>query len=124
MFSTRSILGVAFLCLSVPATARASDSCSSLMDWNQFALQATVNAGQGALPQIRSLAIVHSAVHDAVNAIEHRYETYLPAQPGAKPGDTLVAEMKFVRVPKGTFWRGGGSYYDEANRQWKRRPRG
>src|SRR5947209_20302497 len=45
----------------------------------------------------------------------------LPAQPGAKPGDTLIAEMKFIRVPKGTFWRGGGSYYDEANRQWKRR---
>jgi formylglycine-generating enzyme required for sulfatase activity len=45
----------------------------------------------------------------------------LPAQRGAKPGDKLIAEMKFVRVPKGTFWRGGGSYYDEANQKWKRR---
>jgi len=46
----------------------------------------------------------------------------LPAPPGARPGDTLISEMKFVHVPKGTFWRGGGSYYDERNEKWKRRP--
>jgi formylglycine-generating enzyme required for sulfatase activity len=46
----------------------------------------------------------------------------LPAQPGAKPADALIVEMKFVQVPKGTFWRGGGSYHDEANQKWRRRP--
>ena len=54
--------------------AVASDA---VLDWNQIALSATVTAGQGAVPQTRSMAIVHVAVHDAVNAITGRYRTYL-----------------------------------------------
>jgi hypothetical protein len=46
-----------------------AQTCTPLMDWNQFALDATVTAGQGPLGQIRSLAIVHTSVHDAVSAI-------------------------------------------------------
>lgn len=60
-----------------PQAARADDV---VLTWNQVALTATVAAGQGPLPQIRSMAIVQLAVHDAVNAIAGDYETYRPVE--------------------------------------------
>jgi PAP2 superfamily len=48
-----------------------------VLEWNQIALAATVTAAQGPLPQIRTMAIVHVSVHDAVNAITCEYRTYL-----------------------------------------------
>jgi hypothetical protein len=60
--------------LANAAPANASDA---VMEWNQIALAATVAAGQGAVPQIRSMAIVQVSVHDAVNAITREYKTYL-----------------------------------------------
>jgi membrane-associated phospholipid phosphatase len=65
--------------LTAGASASAADACAPLMEWNQFALEATTTAGQGALPQIRSLAIVHASMHDAVNSITKEYRTYRPA---------------------------------------------
>src|SRR5215470_15426288 len=44
--------------------------------WNTIAIQATVTAGQGAIPASRTLAIVQIAIHDALNAIDSRYERY------------------------------------------------
>ena len=44
--------------------------------WNEVAVQATLTAGQGAIPQSRTLAIVQVAVHDALNSIEPRYHRY------------------------------------------------
>ena len=48
-----------------------------VLDWNQIALAATVTAGQGPLPQNRTMGIVHLAMHDAVSAITREYDTYL-----------------------------------------------
>lgn len=47
-----------------------------VLRWNEVAVTATVTAAQGPLPQIRSLAIVHVAMHDAVNAITGEFATY------------------------------------------------
>ena len=58
--------------LLAPMRATANDV---VMEWNQIALAAT--AAQGPVPQIRSMAIVHVSVHDAVNAISCTYRTYL-----------------------------------------------
>jgi hypothetical protein len=60
-------------CVTGPS-AHAEDS---VVEWNRIALAATVTAGQGPIPQIRTMAIVQVSVHDAVNAITRRYETYL-----------------------------------------------
>jgi hypothetical protein len=60
--------------LLTPIRAHADDA---VMDWNQIALAATVTAGQGPVPQIRTMAIVQVSVHDAVNAITCDYRTYL-----------------------------------------------
>ena len=58
-----------------PCTAFVSNS---VLAWNEIALAATVTAGQGPLPQSRSMTIVQVAMHDAVNGITGRYATYLP----------------------------------------------
>jgi hypothetical protein len=66
----------------------------AVLEWNQIALDATVKAGQGPLPQIRTMAIVHVSVHDAVNAIAGTYKTYLRihAEPaGASPEAAAIA---------------------------------
>lgn len=47
-----------------------------VVEWNATAISTALAAGQGALPQTRSMAIVAVAVNDAVNAISRRYPTY------------------------------------------------
>ena len=64
-----------------PVAAAADDP---VMEWNQVALSATVTAGQGPLPQIRTMAIVHVAIHDAVNAITCDYRTYIAIRCGCR----------------------------------------
>ena len=65
------------LLMAAPAAAHTSDA---VLEWNQIALNATVTAGQGAVPQIRSMAIVQVSVHDAVNLISREYRTYADAR--------------------------------------------
>lgn len=57
--------------------ARTTGVIDAILEWNQIALNATVTAAQGPVPQIRSMTIVQVAVHDSVNAITREYETYL-----------------------------------------------
>lgn len=44
--------------------------------WNAIAAQATLMAGENGIVSSRTLAIAQVAVHDALNAIESRYERY------------------------------------------------
>src|SRR3954469_8050674 len=84
-------------CGVVPAHARSP--CSAVMSWNQAALNATVTVGQGALPQIRTMAIVQTAVHDAVNGVTGEYRTYhtgSTAAPGATPEAAAIAAAHYA----------------------------
>src|SRR3982750_3569238 len=90
-----------FFCLSVAGTAAAADTCSPIMEWNQNALQATTmtTPPQGALVQIRSMAIVHASMHDAVNSITREYQTYLaptPGSVGASPQAAAIAAANYA----------------------------
>jgi hypothetical protein len=62
-------------------SAPASDP---VMDWNDIAREFIVVPALAPVEQTRAMAIVHVAVHDAVNAITGRYEQY-------KPGSTAPA---------------------------------
>lgn len=76
---------------AIPALSAASEV---VLEWNQIALAATVTAGQGPNPQTRTLAIVHVAMHDALNAITREYRLYSPrgAVPfGASPEAAVIA---------------------------------
>ena len=74
--------------LLAPIRANAEDV---VMEWNQIALAATATAGQGPVPQIRTMAIVHVAVHDAVNAITCDYRTYLSIRCGSSGAPEAAA---------------------------------
>src|ERR1700760_743647 len=63
-------------------------------NWNTVAVQATLTAGENAVVQSRALAIVHVAIHDALNSIDSRYERYAfkaDVQPGASVDAAVAA---------------------------------
>ena len=94
-----TVLAAAALAVAAgPALAR---ECSPVLEWNNYALEATVAAAQGALPQIRSLAIVHASMHDALNAVVKQYDTYLtvtPAPAGASSDAAVIAAAHHALV--------------------------
>jgi hypothetical protein len=90
----RPIIATAALLLGCSLTPHAIAIGDAVMEWNQLALAATVTAGQGPLPQARSMTIVQVAVHDAVNGITNKHDTYLPHGPapaGASPDAAAIA---------------------------------
>ena len=90
----RPIIATAALLLGCSLTPHAIAIGDAVMEWNQLALAATVTAGQGPLPQARSMTIVQVAVHDAVNGITRAHDTYLsygPPPAGASPDAAAIA---------------------------------
>src|SRR4029453_10966341 len=90
----RPIIATAALLLGCSLTPHAIAIGAAVMEWNPLPLAATVPAGQGPLPQARSMTIVQVAVHDAVNGITNKHDTYLPHGPapaGASPDDAAIA---------------------------------
>src|SRR4051812_6400474 len=61
---------------------------SPVSDWNAVAVQAFSTAGQNGVVSSRTLAITQVAIHDALNAIDSRYERY--AFTGSAPVGTSV----------------------------------
>ncbi len=49
---------------------------SPVTKWNEVAVTASLTAGEGAVTQSRTLAIVQIPIHDALNSIDPRYERY------------------------------------------------
>jgi hypothetical protein len=77
--TTHRLAAIAAVLLGLFMTPPPVYASDAVMEWNQIALAATVTATQGPLPQIRTMAIVHVSVHDAVNAVTREYKTYLDA---------------------------------------------
>jgi hypothetical protein len=102
----RWLLACALALAATPALA------DSVTDWNIVAgavaprmtgLQRQVGGVwqpiPGPQPQTRGLAMVHIAIHDALNAIDSRYQTYLPrspANPNASPDAAVAAAAYHV----------------------------
>ena len=78
----RALIATTSVTLALFVTPVLASANNPVMEWNQIALAATVTAGQGPVPQIRTMAIVHVSVHDAVNAITCDYRTYLSIRCG------------------------------------------
>src|SRR5262245_50311550 len=57
-------------------TGSAFSATDPVSNWNSIASQASLTAGQNGVVGSRTLAIVQVAVHDALNAIDSRYERY------------------------------------------------
>jgi len=74
-----------------------------VMEWNQIALSSTVTASQGPQPQARSMTIVQVSVHDAVNAVTGKHDTYLsyghpPAGASAEAAAIAAAHRSLVTL--------------------------
>jgi hypothetical protein len=101
------------LAVSRPALA------DSVTDWNVVAnvvaprmtglqREGSLLSIPGPQPQSRGLTMVHVAIHDALNSIDSRYETYLPrspANPGASPDAAVAAAAYNVLLT----WIPGGA---------------
>src|SRR5688572_7912577 len=65
-----------------------------ITDWNSLALRAIANETTSAPLAARNLAIVHTAIYEAVNEVDRRHEGFalcLNAPPGALPEAAAVA---------------------------------
>ena len=61
--------------------------------WNAVALEAFApSEGTNPMAQSRTLAILQASVHDAINAIDRRFESYTPGLPPA-PGASVDAAI-------------------------------
>ena len=82
---------IAVALLAVDVVARAS--VDEVVRWNQVATDATVAAKINPLAESRIFAILHVAIHDAVNAVEPRYEPYQPGTSPAPAGASVDAAI-------------------------------
>jgi len=83
----RAIVALSLFLLTVPARA------NEVVRWNRVMTDASAAAETDPLTESRVFSIVHAAIHDALNAIERRYEPYkagVAAASGASP-ETAVA---------------------------------
>src|SRR6185436_3378631 len=62
-----------------------SGAVDPVSNWNMIAIQASFTAGQNGITQSRTLAVVHLAIHDALNTIEQRYRRYAFAGNVSRP---------------------------------------
>src|SRR5262249_23941204 len=88
------VLGVlALACLGMPSAGTADE----VFDRNVAGFDATAEGGQNAILMSRTMTMMQLAVHDALNAIERRYEPYIyegRAEPGAAPAAAIAAAAR------------------------------
>src|SRR5262245_33840369 len=102
--------GVALALAATPVRAQEAASAhpdgkprgNAVTHWNAVATDAfTPSQGTNPMVQSRTLAIVHAAIHDALNAIDRRFEQYSPGiaeAPGASPDAAVAAAAHDVLV--------------------------
>jgi hypothetical protein len=85
------------IAVAVSVAALWSGSAAAAVDpvssWNIVAIQATLTAGENGVVASRTLAIAQLAVHDALNAIDARYERYAftGSAPAGASADAAIA---------------------------------
>jgi hypothetical protein len=87
--------------VTIVDTSRAQGA-EDVIAWNERVLNVLAISGQNNIVQTRSLAMVHAAMHDALNVIEQRYERYarggcsLCGAPWASPEAAIAAAAHAV----------------------------
>jgi hypothetical protein len=96
-FTSLLMTAVTVVCLMTTAPAAANE----VVRWNETALKVIADGGQNAVVMTRTLAMVHAAVHDALNAINRRYDAYYfegPGNPSASPEAAVASAAHTVLV--------------------------
>jgi hypothetical protein len=96
----RKLWTVLTICFSVVIVA-APAPANEVLRWNETTMQAIAANGQNPVVSTRTLAMVHAAVHDALNAIDRRYAAYYyegTPTPAASPDAAVAAAAHTVLV--------------------------
>lgn len=100
LLCTAALAGAATWAAAAPTTHR--PPANAVVHWNTIAGEAFApSQGTNPMAQSRIFAILHAAVHDAVNAIDRRYEAYTPglrAAPQASADAAVAAASREVLV--------------------------
>ena len=91
------LLVVSLLVTAQPPPAAANE----VVDWNNTALSVLLAAGHNNVALTRGLTMVHVAIHDALNAIDRRYDGYIfegAAEANASPGAAVATAARDVLV--------------------------
>ena len=81
--------------------ALAQPAANEVLQWNETTMKAIEANGQSNVVATRTLAMVQAAVHDALNAINRRYDAYYfegPGDPAASPDAAVAAAAHTVLV--------------------------
>jgi PAP2 superfamily len=89
LIGTNAMMATALLAITVVGRA----SVDEVARWNQVATDAAIAAKTNPLAESRIFAILHVAIHDAVNAVEPRYEPYQPRTSPAPAGASMEAAI-------------------------------
>jgi hypothetical protein len=76
-------------------------AANEVIQWNDAAMKVIEANGQNAVVMTRTLAMMHGAIHDAVNAINRRYDAYYfegPADPAASVDAAVATAAHTVLV--------------------------
>src|SRR6516164_9585117 len=74
----RSVQTMAIVGALLASVAASKTSADEVTRWNQIATDATTVADTNPLRESCVFAILHVAIHNAVNAVESRYKPYQP----------------------------------------------
>jgi hypothetical protein len=98
----RPVVLTGLLVMSLLMTASPPPAAADpVADWNATALSALLAAGHNNLTVTRGLTMVQVAVHDALNAIERRYDGYMfegPAEANASPEAAVATAARDTLV--------------------------
>jgi hypothetical protein len=92
---------ITILAACLPALIGAPALANEVVEWNETTMRAIEANGQNPIQFTRTLAMVHAAVHDALNAISRRYDAYYfegPGDPAASADAAVAAAAHTVLV--------------------------
>jgi len=96
-----SAMPIASLVICLTVLSMSEVAANEVVQWNETTMKAIAANGQNPLVSTRTLAMVQTAVHDALNAISRRYDAYYfegPADPAASPDAAVAAAAHTVLV--------------------------
>jgi hypothetical protein len=99
---TGTVIPAATLVVGLWALALASPVVANeVLQWNETTMKAIAASNQNNVVATRTLAMVHAAVHDALNAVDRRYDAYYfegPADAAASTDAAIAAAAHTVLV--------------------------
>src|SRR5262245_3118320 len=94
-------VGILGVIVGLLSPAFAQQTANEVLQWNEITMKAIEANGQNNIVATRTLAMVQGAMHDALNAINKRYDAYYfegPGDPGASPDAAVAAAAHTVLV--------------------------